>query len=140
MIPGTTVLILVLIIVRHWVNLPVWFSIILVVIWLGKEVIMFPFVWRAYDHHSTPVVYAMIGQRGVAKERLAPTGYVLVRGELWLAENIGSQPFIERGMWVQVKKIEGLKIFVVPEKHGDGIQTSGDRSWMAENDVQQIKG
>jgi membrane-bound ClpP family serine protease len=50
---------------------------------------------------------------------LAPTGYILVQGELWKAEKIGNDPPIEKNIWVQVKQINGLKLFVVPEKTDD---------------------
>jgi membrane-bound serine protease (ClpP class) len=54
----------------------------------------------------------MIGERGFAKERLAPKGYVRVRGELWRAETINGGPPIERGQSVKIVKMDGLTLFV----------------------------
>jgi membrane protein implicated in regulation of membrane protease activity len=56
----------------------------------------------------------MIGARGIAKERLAPAGYVRIHGELWRAVKIGDVPAIEEGQPVRVKKMEGLTLFVLP--------------------------
>ena len=68
----------------------------------------------------------MIGQRGLTRERLAPAGYIRVQGELWKAENILGQPPIEKNQWVRVEKIEGLKLFVVPEEANDNKQRTED--------------
>jgi membrane-bound ClpP family serine protease len=57
----------------------------------------------------------MIGERGVAKEKLVPSGYVQIHGELWRAEKIGEGPPIEEGQPVRVKKMQGLTLLVVPE-------------------------
>ena len=130
-IPGTVVLILVLIIVQNWVPIPFWLRITLIVLWIAKEVILFPFTWRAYDHAQPEVFHPMIGLRGITKERLAPTGYILVQGERWKAEKIPGEHPIEKNKWVRVKKIEGLKLFVVLEKTEDRRRNAevGMRKW-----------
>ena len=61
----------------------------------------------------------MIGKRGLAREKLAPIGYIRVQGELWQAEIMPGEPSIEKDKWVRIKKIEGLKLFVVTEKADD---------------------
>ena len=119
MIPGTLALVLILIVVRHWVVIPVWLFGTLVALSIAKDVIMFPFVWQAYDQNQPTVPGSMIGRRGIAKERLAPVGYIQVGGELWWAVKIGGGPPIEMGEWVRVEKIEGLKLFVVAMKDED---------------------
>jgi len=118
-IPGTVVLILVLIIAQHWVPIPFWLRITLILLWIAKEVILFPFIWRAYDHNRSEVSSSMIGKRGLTREKLAPIGYIRVQGELWQAEIMPGEPSIEKDKWVRIKKIEGLKLFVVTEKADD---------------------
>lgn len=127
MIPGTVALILVLIVVQKWVLIPIWLWVTLILLWITKEVILFPFVWRAYDHTRSEVFHTMIGERGITRERLAPTGYILVQGELWKAEKMVNEPPIEKNKWVQVKKIEGLKLFVVAEETEDRGQMTESR-------------
>jgi len=125
-IPETIVLMLILIVVRNWVPIPFWLGITLMLLWVVKEIILFPFVWRAYDNTRPEVPRAMVGQRGLTRERLAPAGYIRVQGELWKAENMLGQPPIEKSKWVRVEKIEGLKLFVVPEEANDNKQRTED--------------
>jgi len=53
-----------------------------------KGIISYPFVWRAYDWGSELENNPMIGLRGIAKDRLNPSGYISVHGELWKAKVI----------------------------------------------------
>ena len=59
----------------------------------------------------------MIGMQGIAQDRLAPGGYVQVRGELWQAELMGGGTPVEKGAAVKVRKTRGLTLIV---------QSSGD--------------
>ena len=118
-IPGTVVLILVLIVVRNWVEIPFWLQVTFIFLWIAKEIILFPFVWRAYDHTRSEVSRSMIGERGLTRQKLAPAGYIQVQGELWKAEKMPGEPPIEKDKWVRVIDIEGLKLFVIPEKVDD---------------------
>lgn len=128
-IPGVVVLVLVLIIARQWVPVPGWLFGIIVFMWITKEMIIFPFVWRAYDQNQPGISRLMIGDRGVTKERLAPTGYIQVHGELWKAEKIGCGPPIEKDEFVRVEKMAGLKLFVKLDNQEEGEpKTHGIRS------------
>ena len=117
MIPGVVVLLLVLIVAQHWVSIPRWLFGTIVLLWILKEVIMFPFVWHAHDQDRPGPSRLMIGDRGVATERLAPVGYILVQGELWKAEKIDNGPPIEKGEFVRIAKMEGLKLYVNRDVH-----------------------
>ncbi|MDJ0984634.1 MAG: NfeD family protein [Desulfobacterales bacterium] len=111
-LPGLAAVILVLIIIRYWVDLSVWLSVGIVAFWIIKDVLLFPFVWRSYDSERPGRSRSMIGQRGVARERLAPSGYVQVHGELWRAKKMGEGPPIEAGQPVQIVRMEGLTLYV----------------------------
>ena len=119
MIPGTAALVLILLVIRHWIVIPAWIFGSIVAFWIVKDVIMFPFVWQAYDQQPSKNPGSMVGRHGIAKERLAPGGYIQIGGELWQAEKVGSGPAIEIGEGVRVKKMEGLKLFVVSVKIDD---------------------
>ena len=106
---------LVLMIVDHWVVMPTWLFWAVLFLWLTKEIIIFPFVWHAYDPNRPGLSRTMIGTCGIAKERLDPVGYIQVDGELWKAERIGSQQPIEIGEQVRVLRMQGLKLFVALE-------------------------
>jgi membrane-bound serine protease (ClpP class) len=111
-IPGLTAVILILIIIQHWVVLPVWLFWSIIGFWIVKDVVLFPFVWRAYDWERSGRSRSMIGERGIAKERLAPRGYVQVHGELWRAVVINGETPIERGQSVKIVQMDGLTLFV----------------------------
>ena len=115
-IPSLAAVILILIIIQHWVVLPGWLFGSIIVFWIVKDALLFPFVWRAYDWEGPGRSRSMIGERGIAKERLAPAGYVQVRGELWRAVKIDDGPPIEIGQSVKIVKMEGLNLFVEPVK------------------------
>ena len=115
-IPGLAAVILILIIIQHWIALPVWLFLSITAVWVVKDMVLFPFVWRAYDSGIAGRSRSMVGERGIARERLAPAGYVLVRGELWRAEIIDDGPPVEMGQPVKIVKMDGLTLFVEPGK------------------------
>ena len=111
-IPGLAAVILILIIIQHWIILPAWLFWSIIGFWIIKDVVLFPVVWRAYDWERPGRSWSMVGEYGVAKDRLGPSGYVKIRGELWRAEKLGDGPPIEAGRPIQVIKMEGLTLFV----------------------------
>jgi len=113
-VPATILLVAGLLVARQWVNLPAWLIWLIIGLWLAKELVLFPFVWRAYDARRTSQAHSMIGQRGVAQQRLDPSGYVRVRGELWQAERIEGAGPVEQGAEVEVVEEQGLKLKVRP--------------------------
>ena len=84
-----------------------------IAIWVVKDAILFPFVRRAYDWDRPQGANSMVGARGIAKERLAPSGYVQVHGELWSAELSEGSPPLEKGERVRVEGTRGLRLEVV---------------------------
>ena len=113
-------LILLLILVQRWVELPWWFIWGLITLWVVKDTILFPFTWRAYDWDRSSDVNTMVGERAIADERLAPWGYVQIHGELWRAKVIGANPPVEKGEEVRIKEIRGLTLLVQPEAEESG--------------------
>ncbi len=111
-IPGLVLLILILILVRRWVDFPLWFFWGSVFIWIVKDAVLFPFVWRAYDWSRSKDVHSLVGTEGIVEERLAPSGYIRVHGELWQAEMIREGPPIEKGEVVRIQGNRGLVLLV----------------------------
>ena len=118
-IPEFVAIILILIVIQFWVAIPAWLLWSIIGFWIVKDVVLFPFIWRAYDWDRAGKSRSMAGEHGVAREKLAPAGYVQIRGELWRAEKIGEGPPIEAGQRVRVKKMEGLTLFVEPDNTED---------------------
>ncbi len=118
-LPALALLVLILVYVQRWVDLPAWVFWGSLIIWVGKDAVLYPFVWRAYDWDRSKDSDSMLGAKGIAKERLAPSGYVQVRGELWKAELAEGFQSVEEGEPVLVREIRGLTLIVAP-----GLQRS----------------
>ena len=111
-LPVAVVIFLILMLVSQWITIPTWLIWCLIGLWLIKDMILYPFVWRAYDWNSSGSSDGMTGLYGIAKERLDPSGYIIVRGELWKARVIEESMTIEKGEKVLVKAREGLTLQV----------------------------
>ena len=111
-IPSTALVVVILILLRKWVDLPLWFVCTLVALLVIKDIALYPFVWRAYDPESPTLTNQMEGAQGIAIEDLHPTGYVEIGAERWQAEVTGDGPSIRRGQRVRVRGIRGLTLLV----------------------------
>jgi len=115
-LPIIVLLTTVLLVIRQWVDLPLWLIVGIIALWAVKDIAMFPVVWRAYDQSRPEDATFIVGMQGIAKDRLAPSGYIRIRGELWRAEVMEGGKPIERGKRVLVMGIEGLTLLVRPEE------------------------
>ncbi|HTW47605.1 MAG TPA: nodulation protein NfeD [Acidobacteriaceae bacterium] len=71
-------------------------------------------VWKAAVARRNKMMNgpeALVGAVGVAQQALAPTGQILVHGEIWLAE---SPAPVAAGQQVRVRAVEGLTLLVEP--------------------------
>ncbi|OGP63606.1 MAG: hypothetical protein A2170_00685 [Deltaproteobacteria bacterium RBG_13_53_10] len=113
-IPDMAILVLILFLLHQWVDLSLWLFIGLVNLWLVKYVLVFTFVWPAYDKPRPGDVKSLIGTEGIAEERLDPSGYIRVHGELWRAEVMGKTIPIEKGETILIERACGLTLLVKP--------------------------
>jgi membrane-bound ClpP family serine protease len=113
-LPGLALVIIITMLARQYLDIPRLYGWAILVLWVVKDVALFPFVWRAYETDRRDHANTMIGVLGIAKERLSPAGYVLVRGELWRGEVEKGYASIEAGMPVQVEGVRGLTLLVRP--------------------------
>jgi len=67
-IPFIALVVVVLILLREWVDLPIWFVCVLVALLVIKDIALYPFVWRAYEPESSALTNQMEGARGIASE------------------------------------------------------------------------
>ncbi len=111
-LPALVMLILILILLRHWTNIPTWAVWTFIFIWIIKDIILFPFVWRAYEKGDPNSV---IGSKGRTVDRLSPSGYIRINNELWRAKAIKSNSVIEKNENVIVKGLNGLTLIVQAE-------------------------
>lgn len=113
-IPGTIVLAIILWWARKWFNLPDYLVWIAVLIWVGKDVVLFPYLWRSYDSKQIPDRFEMIGRQGIALSDLTPEGYVQINGERWKAVIADADVFVANGDKIYVKVVNGLQLTVEP--------------------------
>jgi len=113
-LPGIAVVIIILVLIQRWIDLSHWLVWGLVTLWIIKDIVLFPLVWRAYDWEGAKKANSMVGLEGVAKESLAPRGYIQIRNERWLAEVIDGTE-IGAGQRVRVVEMRGLWLAVERE-------------------------
>ncbi len=116
-IPALVILFVLLVLAKRWIDLPSWFIWGLIGLWIAKDVALFPLTWRAYDQDHARSGSSMIGAIGIAEEKLNPSGYIRVRGELWKAEVVGNARPIERGDGVRIQETRGLTLLVSRADH-----------------------
>jgi membrane protein implicated in regulation of membrane protease activity len=114
-LPGIAAFALILILIRHWMGLPADLIWVLLGIWVGKDIVLFPFLWRFYDPSQQSDRFRMTGRTGFTLSRLDPDGHVLVKGERWQAAVCEGQAPIEKGRKIRVESISGLKLTVKPD-------------------------
>jgi len=111
-LPGTLLLLLVVLGIRRWWDFPVWAAVVAVAMWVAKDVLLYPFIWRAYDWDRMSDNFTMLQRVGTVVERLDPSGYVRVRGELWKATVEDDAAALEPGREVTVIRVDGLRLIV----------------------------
>jgi len=111
-VPSFIVLAVILWWARQWFKVPEYLIWITLLVWVTKDVFLFPFLWRYYDSKQIPDRFEMVGRRGTALEDLNPDGYVQINGERWKAVNLDPGMPAHKGDKVYVKSISGLKLAV----------------------------
>ena len=93
-------------------GVPLWVAAGVLVVWVIKDYALYPVLRLAYEaDHRRPIEY-LIGTTGTAVDSLDPTGYVRVRGELWMATRDDSDGSVGSGSAVQVTAVDGTMLVV----------------------------
>jgi membrane protein implicated in regulation of membrane protease activity len=115
-LPATALVIVVLLAFSNHLAWPQWVVWTIVAVWVIKDAVLYPFVWRSYDPCDPAALpYPIEGAKGVAIDRIDPSGRVRIWGELWRAELSPGARRIEQGETVQVNARHGLTLLVEPE-------------------------
>jgi membrane protein implicated in regulation of membrane protease activity len=113
-----------LLIARRWIEIPLWLFAALLGGWVAKDLLLYPFVWRAYASGGSTPKRPSPESRGIVIRELSPSGYVEVDGELWRAEASDPQQIIPQGNWVRVRDVRGITLVVEPLSRDRNMQTS----------------
>jgi membrane protein implicated in regulation of membrane protease activity len=108
----------ILVVLHRWAALSVEWAVGVFVVWVVKDIAMYPLVRGAFAPSRTGPE-AFIGARGVSADTLAPVGYVKFDGELWRAESLRPERSIPAGAPVVVRAVQGLTFLVEAETAGD---------------------
>ena len=101
-----------LIVVNYFISIPIWLLITIPVVWMLKDIFLFPKVWKAYAFEDNNPMRELIGLEATAMDDLDPNGYVRVRGELWKAEIRNPRCPGRRGDRTRVVDIKGMTLIV----------------------------
>ena len=88
------------------IGVPIWAAAGVLVVWVVKDFALYPLLRSAYEVDGRTPVDRLVGERGHAVQRLAPRGYVRVRGELWISETDGGS-VVEEGAPVMISAVDG---------------------------------
>jgi membrane protein implicated in regulation of membrane protease activity len=110
-LPGLGLVVVILLWLEYRYALPRWLFWTALGIWLGKDILLYSWVWRSYAPFSASEE-RIIGTCGTAREDLAPAGYIEVQGELWRAEAVPGSRTVAKGERVRVVNRRGLTLVV----------------------------
>ena len=113
-LPILVLVVIGLILLRHWFDLADWMFWAVIAGWVVKDLVLFPFVRKAYDD-SEGYSYSPVGQVAVVLKTLDPVGSVRLRGEIWQATTEGEGEALPEGCSVKVTGQEGMTLRVIPE-------------------------
>jgi len=113
-IPGWSLWTLLLLILQQVFVFPWWLVPGALAVWVFKDLVLFSYVWMAYDIHSPPK-RPIPTSRGVVVKTLSPEGYIRIEGELWRAETAERGRVILPGETVTVEEVRGLTLLVRPD-------------------------
>jgi membrane protein implicated in regulation of membrane protease activity len=96
-------------------GLPVWAAQGFFVVWVFKDLALFPLVRNAYENDAKTGTEELIGVKATTQERLDPEGFVRIQGVLWKARAEPADQPINRDSVVTVCAARGLTLIVRAE-------------------------
>ncbi len=111
----------------RWWELEPWIALLLLGLWIVKDLALFPVLRIGYETPAAGAESALVGASGVAQEDLRPdrVGWVRVGAELWRAQLDGGSAAAEirQGTRVRVTALQDLTLSVeaLPESLPDGV-------------------
>ena len=111
-IPSLLIITLLVFTVNHWYILDNAIIVMIILFWILKDILIFPFVWKAYSHKDRDKSKTILNQHGVAVDSINPKGFVKINGEIWQAELVELNDPINQGQPIEVVEIDGLKLKV----------------------------
>ena len=99
---------------------PLWPTQAFFVVWVVKDLIIYPWVRRSYETDVKTGAERLIGATGITQEPLDPEGFIKINGELWKARVEAANQPIDRNSRVKVRATTGLILLVESEYRHTG--------------------
>lgn len=97
---------------RQYDSIPSQIILIVLAVWLIKDIILYPLVWKAYQPHNIEESESMQGLKGKALTDVNPTGRVEVRGEIWQARVVKERNPVIKNDTVRIVRVQNLTLIV----------------------------
>ncbi len=110
-IPEWSLVALILLGVHNYTEAPAWLLVAGAVGFAVKDVLLYPWMKRAYEKVGADPGEHLVGRLATVVEGLKPHGWVRVNAELWRA--VADHGEIETGAAVRVEALEGHELRVV---------------------------
>jgi membrane protein implicated in regulation of membrane protease activity len=98
----------------YWEVFARWLAVLCFAAWVLKDLLLYPLSRIAYEADEKTGAQRLVGARGVARENLAPEGYVQIHGELWRGISCPTETVIAAGTEIEILDAQGMKVFVRP--------------------------
>jgi membrane protein implicated in regulation of membrane protease activity len=95
---------------------------LLYLLWVAKEIALYPLTRDAYRGHDASDPQRLVGRRGVARQDLAPRGWVFVGGALWRAEVGPNEGAVAAGAEVEVVAVRGHRLEVTAARETSDLR------------------
>jgi membrane-bound ClpP family serine protease len=94
---------------------PLWATQVFFIVWVLKDLAIYPWVRRAYETDVKTGAERLIGATGITQEPLDPEGFIKINGELWKARVDAANQPVDRNSRVKVRATSGLILLVESE-------------------------
>jgi membrane protein implicated in regulation of membrane protease activity len=117
-IPEWGLVALLLVAIHRFTDAPGWLLLAGAAGFVAKDLALYPWMRRAYEHVGNDPGENLVGRRGVATSVVGSEGWVRVDAELWRAEADGDD--IPKGAPVRVRALDGHVLVVEPDGEAAG--------------------
>lgn len=117
-LPEWGLVVLLLVALNRFTDAPTWLLVACGAGFVIKDVALYPWMRRAYEHVGSDPGENLVGRQGVATSAVAENGWVRVDAELWRAEAGAGE--IAKGTRVRVQALDGHVLVVEPDGDAAG--------------------
>ena len=98
----------------YWDVMALWLAGVLLALFVAKDLILFPYVRKAYEPSATHGGESLLGAVARVERSLTPDGWVRLGAESWRARVPDGTRDVKEGESVEVREIDSLVLIVEP--------------------------